>query len=358
MKYNFILPFYTKVPSGGTKIMYEYANRLAILGHEVTVYHCIEAPYFKYAKSRPFILRKLITHLVYKNVANSPWFPFDEKVKLKFIDRLVNKYVSDADVTVVTWWSLVQPLSLLVDSKGVKVNLIQDYENWEGNEELLHQSYSFSNIVKIGISPYVIDSVKNFDDAVHYIPNAIDSTKYFTDFDFDKRDGLSFCMLYSNEPRKGSYIGIKAFIDLKIQYNDISLTLFGTSERPIELPEWIEYISNQSDLKDLYNKHAYFVSNSLEEGWGLPVHEAMACGCVIICTKIDGHRQFYEGSEGVFVYEKGNSENLVKILESVLDKPSDQLSVLSNLNINAVSQFEWDKVINRFIEIVEPYDQK
>lgn len=358
MKYNFILPFYTKVPSGGTKIMYEYANRLAILGHEVTVYHCIEAPYFKYAKSRPFILRKLITLLIYKNKASSPWFSFDENVKLKFINRLADKYIGDSDVTVITWWSLVKPLSLLSASKGRKVNLIQGYENWEGNDDLLHRSYSFENIIKIGISPYVIDSVKKFDENIYYIPNAIDSKKYFIDINFDQRNRFSFCMLYSEATIKGSDFGIQAFLDLRSKNKDFTLTLFGTSQRPQSLPEWIEYISNQSDLKDLYNRHTYFVSNSLEEGWGLPVHEAMACGCVIICTKIDGHRQFYEGSEGVFVYEKGNSENLVKILESVLDKPSDQLSVLSNLNINAVSQFEWDKVINRFIEIVEPYDQK
>ncbi|WP_447770484.1 glycosyltransferase family 4 protein [Sphingobacterium faecium] len=353
MKYNFVLPFYTKVPSGGTKIMYEYANRLALLGHEVTVYHCIEAPYFKYPKNRPFILRKLITLMIYKNSASSPWFSFCENVKLKFIDRLTNKYIADADVTVVTWWSLVQPLSLLSSTKGIKVNLIQDYENWEGNEELLHQSYSFSNILKIGISPYVIDSVNKFDNNIHYIPNAIDSTKYFTDINFNERDNFSFCMLYSKESRKGTDVGIKAFIELKSRHKNISLTLFGTSERPVGLPDWIEYFSNLSDLKDVYNRHAYFISNSLEEGWGLPVHEAMACGCVIICTAISGHRQFYEGSKGVLTYEKGNSQKLEVAIESLIHKSTEQLIQLSADNRAAVSSFEWNTVVNRFLEIVK-----
>lgn len=356
MKYNFVLPFYTKVPSGGTKIMYEYANRLALLGHEVTIYHCIEAPYFKYPKHRPFILRKLITFLIYNNTASSPWFSFDEKVKLKFINRLVNKYIDDADVTVITWWSLVQPLSHLSASKGLKVNLIQGYENWEGNHELLHQSYTFENIIKIGISPYIIDSVKKFDLAINYIPNAIDSKRYFQDIDFNQRNRFSFCMLYSKDAIKGAEFGIQAFVDLRSRHKNFTLTLFGTAQRPEDLPDWIEYYSNLSDLKDLYNSHTFFVSNSLEEGWGLPIHEAMACGCVIICTKIAGHRQFYEGSEGVFLYERGKSENLVTVVESVFQIPIESLSELSAANRVAVSQFEWDKVINRFIEIVGPYD--
>lgn len=353
MKYNFVLPFYTKIPSGGTKIMYEYANRIALLGHEVKIYHCIEAPYFNYPRSRPFFLRKLITQLIYKNKASSPWFQFCEAVKLKFIDRLADKQIDDADVTVVTWWSLVQPLSLLSPLKGLKINLIQDYESWEGNEELLHQSYMFKDVIKIGISPYVIDSVKKFDDDIHFIPNAIDSKKYFINVDFDQRNQRSFCMLYSNEPRKGSSIGIQAFIELKSYYKDITLTLFGTSPRPEGLPEWIEYFNNLSDLKDLYNRHAYFVSNSLAEGWGLPVHEAMACGCVIICTKIAGHRQFYENSAGVFLYEKGSSENLVKTVQSILEKPLESLDVLSSENITAVSSFDWNNAVSRFIEIIE-----
>ncbi|MDR2275690.1 MAG: glycosyltransferase family 4 protein [Sphingobacterium sp.] len=353
MKFNFVLPFYTKVPSGGTKIMYEYANRLSLLGHEVRVYHCIDSPYFSYASNRPFLIRKLITLLIYRNKPSSPWFNFSPAVKLKFINRLANEYLQDADVTVVTWWSLVEPLRNLDATKGKKINLIQDYENWEGNVDLLHKSYTYKNIIKIGISPYVINAVKKIDSDIHYIPNAIDSKKYFADVDFNKRQHCSFCMLYSNEPRKGSQIGIEAFIALKARNENISLTLFGTSSRPDDLPEWIKYVSNLSDLKDLYNKHLFFVSNSLEEGWGLPIHEAMACGCVIVCTKILGHLQFYQSSEGVFTYEKGNSLSMVQAIESMLMLSMGQLKVYSGLNREAVASYEWNTVISQLLEIVK-----
>ena len=358
MVYNFVLPFYTKIPSGGTKIMYEYANRLALLGHDVTIYHCIDTPYFNYPRNRPFFLRKLITQLIYRNKADSSWFQFFGSVKLQFIDRLADKYIKDADVTVVTWWSLVQPLSLLSSTKGIKVNLIQGYENWEGNNHLLHQSYTFKNVIKIGISPYVINIVKRFDHEIYYIPNSIDSRLYFKDLNFTKRKQKSFCMLYSDLAIKGSKFGIDAFLQLKCYDNEISLTLFGTSSRPEGLPEWIEYYGSLSNLKDLYNRHAYFVSNSLEEGWGLPVHEAMACGCIIICTNIPGHSQFYENSTGVFVYECGSSGSLIRAVQSILKKPLESLNALSHENRDAVSLFEWDNAVSRFLEIIEKEYEK
>ncbi len=160
-------------------------------------------------------------------------------------------------------------------------------------------------------------------------------------------------MLYSKESRKGSQIGVEAFIALKARYHKISLTLFGIPQRPDNLPEWIEYCNNPSDLKDLYNRHRFFVSNSLEEGWGLPIHEAMACGCIIFCTKILGHVQFYQRSEGVFTYEKGDSSNLAQSIESVMKLPIERLMEYSSLNREAVAGYEWDTVITQFLKIIE-----
>src|SRR5687768_12298160 len=39
MRINFLLPFYPKLPIGGFKVHYEYANRLAERGHSVSVLH-------------------------------------------------------------------------------------------------------------------------------------------------------------------------------------------------------------------------------------------------------------------------------------------------------------------------------
>ncbi len=39
MKVTFVLPMYLTSPSGGFKVVYEYANRLAALGHQIAIVH-------------------------------------------------------------------------------------------------------------------------------------------------------------------------------------------------------------------------------------------------------------------------------------------------------------------------------
>ena len=348
MKINFVLPFYTKVPGGGTKIMYEYANRLSILGHNVVIYHLVRCPYFNY--KRYYIVQKLINLFIYKNKPIINWFIFDKKIQLKFLNRL-NNDIRDADATVVTWWSLVEPLSKLKDSKGKKINIIQGYEDWTGHEDLLKKSYQFKNVVKIGISPFVIEKVKEINDNIIYIPNSVDSDKFFQTKKITDREKLSFCMMYSEEKTKASHIGIKAFINLKKDFPNLILTMFGTLPRPIDLPSWIKYIQNPENLNLLYNDHRYFVTNSILEGWGLPAHESMCCGNILICSDIKGHKQFYDKFDGVFKYKCGDGEDLINLIKHIINISDDCLINYSSINITIKEVYSWSKTIPKFLSI-------
>lgn len=351
MKINFVLPFFAKVPGGGTKVMYEYANRLANIGHDIAIYHLVDAPYFEYY--RPKFLRKLINIILYRNIPQPDWFEFNKKITLKFADCLDDNFIRDADATIITWWSLVEPLSRLSKSKGKKINLIQDYEDWTGHVDLLEKSYQFKNISKIGISPFVIEKVKEYDEDIHYIPNAIDNDKFSLTKNFNDRKSLSFCMMYSNEPRKASTIGLQAFEILKEKYKDLKVTLFSTYIKPINLPDWIDFIHNPKHLNQLYNEHRYFVTNSISEGWGLPAHEAMACGNILICTKIKGHEQFYNHFEGVVTYEAGSVKSLVDQIEKIMILSEDKQLEISKKNEEIKEVYNWDKALHKLIEIIE-----
>lgn len=350
MKYNFILPLFARVPSGGSKVMYEYASRLAEIGHDVQIYNSLNTPFLYQGLSRFFLVRKIVSLLKDYNRPKPKWFAFNNKVRFRFINTISDALVRDADVTVFTWWSLAKPISQLNRSKGVKINLIQDYEIWQGHQEKVKASYSISGVHNIVISYYLKKILDEQNYPSVYIPNAIDEKKFGSEIPILHRSKDSFLMLYSQEGRKDSITGISAFVKLKERADGVQLSLFGVVDRPKDLPEWIQYYKNPQNIADLYKKHRVFVSTSISEGWGLPMHEAMASGCVAICTNIVGHHQFIENNASMITYLPGDSEALFqKLLQVCLYKDDDYLRA-SQDNQAQVSGFRWENSVRRLEE--------
>lgn len=351
MKINFILPHFARVPSGGTKIIYELAKRLADKNFDVQIYNSLDTPYIKYKKWNIFFVRKLISLILDNNKPYPSWFDFQGKVNCKFINSVNDKNIRDADVIIFTWWSLAEPINKLSLSKGKKINYIQDYEFWDGNIDLVHNSYKYSNITNVVISPYIEEVVKKYNTDIHYIPNAIDNKSFYSKVNITNRPKNSFLMLYSTEERKSTSIGIKAFAEFKKLHPDVSLTLFGIQDRPIDLPEWISYKKNPKNLSDIYNCHACFISNSKIEGWGLPIHEAMACGCNVICTNIKGHKQFIEGNPSIMTYTPESVSDLLQKLNDYYNLDNSKIVKMSEDNLIQVKNFSWEMSVQKLIKI-------
>jgi glycosyltransferase involved in cell wall biosynthesis len=55
-----------------------------------------------------------------------------------------------------------------------------------------------------------------------------------------------------------------------------------------------------ADLADLYRASAVFISASRDEGFNMPVLEAMASGVPTVCSDIEVHRELFEGATSFF----------------------------------------------------------
>jgi glycosyltransferase involved in cell wall biosynthesis len=62
---------------------------------------------------------------------------------------------------------------------------------------------------------------------------------------------------------------------------------------------WLDSVDD-ARLVDLYNAAAVYVSAAQQEGFGLPVLEAMACGCPVVVSDISAHRELV-GDAGALV---------------------------------------------------------
>ena len=74
------------------------------------------------------------------------------------------------------------------------------------------------------------------------------------------------------------------------------LRLFGIEPELAGDEQGVRYVTSPSDeqVNRLLNEAALFVQTSTHEGFCLPVLEAMATGCAVVCTDAHGNRDFCE----------------------------------------------------------------
>ena len=87
MKIGFILSATTRFPSGGAKIVYEYANFLVSHGHEVSIYFDCSSSLKRF--HLPEIMRKVAArYLVWQRPSWFTWTPVSER--FAFSELLIN----------------------------------------------------------------------------------------------------------------------------------------------------------------------------------------------------------------------------------------------------------------------------
>jgi glycosyltransferase involved in cell wall biosynthesis len=79
------------------------------------------------------------------------------------------------------------------------------------------------------------------------------------------------------------------------------------------------------ELYKWYCKASLFISLSHDEGFGIPVLEAVACGCTVLLSDIETYRECFE-SVGLFT-NQCNSDIVAKDLEQALNHSLDKVKV-------------------------------
>jgi len=344
---SIVLPYPVTKPSGGPKIMYEYANKLSQNGHQVTIYHSIKRPY-KRSKTPLFVKRAIYA---LRGISRPTWFPLAENIKSIIVPAITDKYIADADIVLSTWWQMTYAVDRLSISKGEKFNLIQDYEVWTGQNEKVDQSYCLG-VKNIVIAKYLQELVYKTSGVMPtYLPNAIDSDKFYVTANIADRNDHSVIMLYSDEPRKGTQYGLDALHTIQKKIPGLQVTFFGVYPKPPGLPGWITYHQRPGNLPELYNSAAIFFSPSLTEGWALPPAEAMACGCAVVCTNIGGHADYGFENETALLVEPKNINEMVEKILMLLNDVNLRKRLAQNGRTLITSNFSWEKNLQKLEEI-------
>ena len=114
------------------------------------------------------------------------------------------------------------------------------------------------------------------------------------------------------------------------------------------------YVSDE-DLVAIYNLADVFVFPSLYEGFGIPVLEAMACGCPVVSTKT-GCTPEVAGDAAVLVNPYDHTE-IASAIKRVLSDELFKNSLIEN-GLERIHKFSWRQCAGESLSSLNPSSPK
>ena len=350
---HFILPFSGRKPVGGFKVVYEYANHLVGMGHQVTITHSAGLYLGVNPNDRPIQnIAKFLIFGVTRQYLPTSWFRLDPKVKTRWVPSLKPFFGIPADVVIATAWETAEWVARYPASMGEKFYLIQHLEDWIAPRERVLATWCLP-LQKIVISKWLSAIANDLGQAATVIPNGLDHDAFGVDLPPESRDPNNVLMLHHSLAFKGTAHGLEALRIAKKEHPALKVTLFGVHPPKTDsLPFWVhfELRPTQTRLRTLYNQAAIFLSPSLAEGWALPPAEAMMCGCATVLTDIGGHEYAIDQKTSLL----SAPEDARSMAEHMLTLLKDQGSRIQLGQAGAVEmkQYDWNTSAQTFKELL------
>ena len=101
--------------------------------------------------------------------------------------------------------------------------------------------------------------------------------------------------------------------------------------------------TNQA-VNKLYNQATMFVQTSRHEGFALPILEAMAAGCPVICTDAHGNRDFSLAGKNCLMVDHDDKEALAAAIKK-LQGSKNLRQRLGNEGLKTARKFRLDAIM-------------
>lgn len=298
---TFLFPTFTYSPVGGFKIPLEYANRLAEDGYDV---HLVYSETGKYKNVSCGLwcklqLRLLLLHLGIRKRSIRIWFPLNRKISEHHVYSLRYDDVPKTDLYICTEIGTSPFLNIYPISIERKFYFIQDYEKWGRSDEDVRKTYHY-NLNRIVISDWLKAIVLEEEhEDCKVVKNGFNVSCFYLTIPVAQKNRHTISMLYHKEDRKGCTTSFTALEMVKKNFPQLHVNLFGTPDKPADLPAWCTYYQcpSQEEHLRINNESAIYVAASIDEGWGLTVGEAMLCGQAVACTDNRGFREMAKHEE-------------------------------------------------------------
>ncbi|MGB9679516.1 MAG: glycosyltransferase [Thermoanaerobacteraceae bacterium] len=311
--------------TGGMRIIYEQINRLIERGHNV----------------------EAISYY-----GNPDWFDLKLNVKKISLGEKVEKYISNTDAIVYTFWNqwyeinnldntlfLIQGDEFLFDDNKLDTSL----------QETVTNSYIYSESKFLAVSRFLKETIQGkYNRNCTVIKNAIDTEKFYCNSEIKKGDKIRIIIVGNAMLKfKGFDDILKAFNIVKDKGYDFEVIWITQSQPEINLEKYIRVYVNppQEKISELYKEADIYVAGSYYEACPLPPLEAMASECAVVTTNNGGVTEYAKDGYNCLMVNPGDFYGLAeKIIQLIKDK--DLRKKLVKNGLETVKKFTWNKAID------------
>ncbi len=353
MRITFVLPPVNL--SGGIRVLSIYADALKQRGHEIFV---VSVPPPK-PRIRS-ILKNIIKGKRLNFTTHNQRSHFDRTtVTHHILDQyrpVVDSDVPDADIVIATFWTTAEWVSDLSERKGKKVYFIQGYEIHDPNMTGRVEKTLKNSFYKIVVSDYLyqILTKKYGEKNISIVPNGVDINTF--NFPEHNKPAINrFGFIYSPKHCKGSDIAIQALQNARQFDKSLEIIAFGDqTPKSNELPDGTKYMyrPNNEQIKNIYGSCTAWIVSSRNEGFGLPILEAMACRTPVIATKT-GAAPTILGNGGGELIDIGDVSRLIELLHKYSIMSHQEWKSISDKAYNIACRYKWSTSIQKLEQVLK-----
>lgn len=201
--------------------------------------------------------------------------------------------------------------------------------------------------------------LQKYKNKIEVIPNGIDTKIYFQK-NINKIPNQIFFLsiLDKHHTYKGLDCLIKAIKIVRTKIPDIRLIVGGSGDmvknykflaKKLELEKNIEFrgFIESNKLVDLYNQSELFVlpSTGIQEGFGIVLLEALACGTPVIATNIVGIAKEIKDNKCGIIIPCNDDKKLAQAIIRIIKNINLQKKMIIKGKLLIQDKYDWNKIV-------------
>ena len=326
--------------AGGVRAILTYADRLAALGHAVT----LVVPAGGAAAAWWRTARR----------AGSQWMP-RVRARIAWVGRWAADALPDADVTVATAWQSAPIVAAAPARCGAKFYLVQHYESlYHGDPAAVDATYRLP-LTKIAISTWLRDVMRErFGADAEVLVTPVDRALFRRVPVQVTTSRPRVLMLHHDYPWKGVAEGLEAVARVKARVPALWLVGFGVKP-PRGREAYDEFHPNpaQTALAAVYSGCDLYLCPSWDEGLGMPSMEAMACGAALVTYDNGGCRDYARDGQTALVAPRRDVAALTAALARLAADPALRARIGAAGMAHVTTAFDWDRSVARLAALFQ-----